>query len=205
METRDAITSRRSVHDYLGVEIPDEDLETIFEAVRWAPSSYNLQPWEFLVCRSEENKQRLRECAYDQAHVTEAGATIVAFGDMDRSAHAEDVFRDQAEKGYTAPDRADELIERMEDEDWRGNEEWVVQSTMIAATTLLYAAWDVGYATCPMGGWDGEAIVEEFDVPETWYPVLMITLGRVDEDGDEWQRERKSRRETGSFVHHGSV
>jgi nitroreductase len=34
-----------------GEEIPEEDLMTIFEAARWAPSSYNNQPWRILFAR----------------------------------------------------------------------------------------------------------------------------------------------------------
>jgi len=34
-----------------GEEIPEEDLKTIFEAARWAPSSYNNQPWRILYAR----------------------------------------------------------------------------------------------------------------------------------------------------------
>lgn len=32
-------------------DIPDADLMTIFDAGRWAPSSYNYQPWRFLYAR----------------------------------------------------------------------------------------------------------------------------------------------------------
>ena len=34
-----------------GEEIPEEDLMTLFEAARWAPSSYNNQPWRILYAR----------------------------------------------------------------------------------------------------------------------------------------------------------
>ena len=34
-----------------GEEIPPEDLMTLFEAARWAPSSYNNQPWRILYAR----------------------------------------------------------------------------------------------------------------------------------------------------------
>lgn len=34
-----------------GDEIPEEDLMTLFEAARWAPSSYNNQPWRILFAR----------------------------------------------------------------------------------------------------------------------------------------------------------
>ena len=39
--------------------IPDADLQVIFEAAGWAPSSYNLQPWKFLYAkRGDANWQR---------------------------------------------------------------------------------------------------------------------------------------------------
>ena len=34
-----------------GEEIPEADLKILFEAVRWAPSSYNNQPWRILYAR----------------------------------------------------------------------------------------------------------------------------------------------------------
>jgi nitroreductase len=36
-----------------GEEIPEEDLLTLFEAARWAPSSYNNQPWRMLYARRD--------------------------------------------------------------------------------------------------------------------------------------------------------
>jgi nitroreductase len=36
-----------------GEEIPEEELMTLFEAARWAPSSYNNQPWRILYARRQ--------------------------------------------------------------------------------------------------------------------------------------------------------
>jgi len=200
METDENIETRRSVHRYTDEELSRDEIRGIFETVRWSPSSYNLQPWEFVVVDDEEGQKALKECAYGQEHVTDAAAVVVVFGDRDRGAHAERVLRDQAEKGYTPEGRAEDLIERFEDESPEGNEEWVVQSCTIAATTLMYAAWERGIASCPMGGWDGDALRETLDVPEMWYPVLMMTLGYPDEESEEWERKRKTRRSLDEFV-----
>ncbi len=35
-------------------DIPDADLMTIFDAGRWAPSSYNYQPWRFLYAKRDD-------------------------------------------------------------------------------------------------------------------------------------------------------
>jgi len=205
METEEVVETRRTVHEYTDEELTRDEVRDIFETVRWSPSSYNLQPWEFVVVDDDEGQEALREDAYGQEHVTDASAVVVVFGDLDRGAHAERVFRDQADKGYTPEGRAEDLIERFEDESPEGNEEWVVQSSMIAATNLMNVAWSRGIASCPMGGWDGDALCETLGVPETWHPVLMVTLGYPDEDGDEWNTERKTRRSPDEFVTFGEV
>jgi len=42
------ILNRWSPRAMTGEEIPDEELMTLFEAARWAPSSFNNQPWRFI-------------------------------------------------------------------------------------------------------------------------------------------------------------
>jgi nitroreductase len=42
---------RWSPRAFTGEEIPERDLMTILDAARWAPSSYNSQPWRFIYAR----------------------------------------------------------------------------------------------------------------------------------------------------------
>ncbi len=55
------IRTRRSVRVYKGGKISDEQLESILEAARWAPSGANTQPWEFVVTRDRKKMKRVRE------------------------------------------------------------------------------------------------------------------------------------------------
>jgi len=41
--------------------VPDELIEKILEAARWAPSAENSQPWEFLVIRDLEIREKIVE------------------------------------------------------------------------------------------------------------------------------------------------
>jgi nitroreductase len=45
------ITSRWSPRSMTGEELTDVELFTLFEAARWAPSSYNNQPWRFVYAK----------------------------------------------------------------------------------------------------------------------------------------------------------
>jgi nitroreductase len=47
------ILERWSPRAFDGSAIPDADLETIFDAARWAPSAFNAQPWRFLYARRD--------------------------------------------------------------------------------------------------------------------------------------------------------
>ncbi len=43
------ITGRHSPRAFAAQEISSAELEMVFEAARWAPSSYNSQPWRFMI------------------------------------------------------------------------------------------------------------------------------------------------------------
>src|SRR5437867_9074916 len=45
------ILNRWSPRAMSGKQIPDVDLMRLFEAARWAPSSYNGQPWRFIYAK----------------------------------------------------------------------------------------------------------------------------------------------------------
>jgi nitroreductase len=52
---------RRSVRVYKTGKVSNQQLETILEAARWAPSGANTQPWEFVVTRDRKKMKRVRE------------------------------------------------------------------------------------------------------------------------------------------------
>ncbi len=47
------ILERWSPRAFDGSAIPADDLETIFDAARWAPSAFNFQPWRFLYAQRD--------------------------------------------------------------------------------------------------------------------------------------------------------
>lgn len=48
------VAARWSPYAWADAGVGDEDLAALFEAARWAPSSYNEQPWRWLVARRED-------------------------------------------------------------------------------------------------------------------------------------------------------
>jgi len=57
----DAVRGRRSVRAYLPLDVPEEVVDRVLEAARWAPSPHGRQPWRFAVIRKEDTKTRLAD------------------------------------------------------------------------------------------------------------------------------------------------
>ena len=204
MDFDDVIRTRRSVHQYSDADIDDETLYDLFEDVRHAPSSFNLQPWEFLVVRGDD-LERLQSVAYGQEHVTDAAAAVVVLGTLDPSDHAERVTSDLLEKGYLPNEEAAEArletVDTLADADGETRRLWTTGSASLAAMTLMYAAWGRGVASCPMGGFDAERLHDEFDVPTDYEAVMLVTLGYPEDEAADLERPRKFRRPTEEFLH----
>ena len=63
-------------------KIPQEDLDTLFEAMRLSASSINSQPWKFIVIESDVSKQRMHDTfankyQFNQPHVFESSQIIL--------------------------------------------------------------------------------------------------------------------------------
>lgn len=59
----DVITSRKSIRRYRPDPIPDEMIDKILEAARWAPTGENYQPWILIVIRDQETRNRIGDLA----------------------------------------------------------------------------------------------------------------------------------------------
>lgn len=53
------VKKRRSIKKFKPDPLPDETVQKIIEAARWAPSGANSQPWEFIVIKDSETKNKI--------------------------------------------------------------------------------------------------------------------------------------------------
>jgi nitroreductase len=60
-ELLDLMRKRRSYRKFKPDPVPDEYINKILEAGRWAQSGSNAQPWEYIVIKSQETKNKLAE------------------------------------------------------------------------------------------------------------------------------------------------
>lgn len=180
MDFCDVVRGRRSVRDYDSSKaITDEQLNELFELVKLSPSSYNLQPWKFIVVRNYENKKRLGKCANGQRYVEGASAVVVVLGSTHPESQAEGIAADRMAKGTMDAEKKklfDAAVSGISEDKARARI-WTVKSASLAAMTLMLAAKNVGLASCPMEGFDGDCIRKDFGVPDDYEVVMLVTLG----------------------------
>ncbi|MBI2954851.1 MAG: nitroreductase family protein [Chloroflexi bacterium] len=66
------VKKRRSVRKFKPDPIPDEYVEKILEAGRWAMSGANGQPWEFVVIKDQKTKDKLGDAVFEETKLAAA-------------------------------------------------------------------------------------------------------------------------------------
>ncbi len=75
------IRARRSVRKYkAGAEIPQDDLRLILEAAMMAPSACNTRPWEFVVIKSQDVREKITAIHPYTKMLPDASVGIVVCG-----------------------------------------------------------------------------------------------------------------------------
>ena len=150
MDVFETIKGRRSIRAYRDIEVPQEIVEKLIEAARWAPSAGNIQPWEFIIVRNPETKRRLAEAALGQSFIEEAPVVIVVCADEERSA-----------RGYGT----------------RGRTLYCIQDTAAAIQNIHLAACALGLGTCWVGAFKEDEARKILNIPGGVRPVAIIPVG----------------------------
>jgi nitroreductase len=79
MSLIDVIVSRRSIRKYKAQGVPQETLERILEAGRYAPSADNEQPWHFIVVTDPKIKEKLSKGRWN-SFIKDSAFTVVGCG-----------------------------------------------------------------------------------------------------------------------------
>ena len=85
MDFSEVVVKRRSIRKFRGDVVPDEVLDRVLEAGRWAPSAGNSQPWHFIVVKNREKREALAKGGRYAKFLAESPVAIVGCGDQKAS------------------------------------------------------------------------------------------------------------------------
>lgn len=180
MDVFEAVRARRSCRSFLpGLRIDRRTLDELFGLAVLAPSSFNLQPWKFLVIEDESMRARIRPIAKDQAQITDSSAVIVVCAHERPAEVAPDAFARRVESGQWTPERRERALRAVDDlyPDDLARREYAIRNSTFAAAHVLLAAEAFGLATCPIIGFDKPALTHMIGVTAPWVISFLIAIG----------------------------
>ncbi len=178
MNTLDAIYQRRSIKAFdPDHRLSEEEENTLFEAMIQAPTSFNIQHWRFVILRDPELRQKIRtEFGNDQAQMTDASLLVLFTADVNAWA------KDPSRYWQNAPQEVNDLLVGWmgpfhEGREWLQRDE-AQRSIGMAMQTLMLAAQELGYQSCPMIGFEIEKVQELINLPEDHVIGPMVAIGK---------------------------
>lgn len=144
-----AIRHRWSPRSFADRDVNPADLKTIFEAVRWAPSSYNEQPWRYFVgTRGSETYNKILQSLGEFNQAWARSAPVLTLN----------VARTTFSHNNTPNPVA-------------------LYDLGASAATLCYEATSLGLFTHQMAGYDREVARKLFNVPDEYIFGAAMALG----------------------------
>jgi nitroreductase len=153
------LKGRRSIRRYRPDPVPDEMIEQLLEAGRWAPSASNRQPWTFIVIQDKDILQQVAQhAAYyfiRWAHVRDAPLLIALCGDARHPIYRQFLHEDVG----------------------------------LAGSQIMLQAKALGLGTCWLGGLDRKAIAGILRVPNHVEVIGLLSVGFPDEEPEPRSRK----------------
>jgi nitroreductase len=144
------ISNRKSELAFEPKILPQAEIDTLFEAARWAASSYNEQPWRFYYA-SRDNQQ-----------LFEKALGVLAEGNQEWAKNASLLIFSVAKTELTL----------------NGNSNgYAMHDTGMATANLMIQAESLGLASHPMGGFDRDKVKEIAGLTDGYKPVAAIAVG----------------------------
>lgn len=181
---KQAIEKRRSARAFRPDPIPNAIVEEVLRLATMAPSGYNLQPWRFVVVREQENKDKLKACAFNQRQVGEAPVVLICCGDRRVSEldYINSVISLGRENGAVNDSYADymgkavpQLFENRPC--FESVEAWINRQVMLGVAYVMVVASSFGVDSCPIEGFVTSQVKEVFHIPETVDVCCLVALG----------------------------
>ena len=174
------ISKRFSPYVYDSKPVSEDDLISIFEAARWAASSFNEQPWRYIVATKENAEEfgRLLSCLVESNQEWARRTPVLALGVVKTS--------------FTHNNKPNSVA---------------LHDLGAASASLTFEATSRGLAVHQMAGILPDKAREIYGVPEGYEVVTALAIGYAGDpdDSDLGERDRtpRTRRPLSDFVFTG--
>ncbi len=156
-------TEARSYNGWLDRPVSDDQLHAIYDLMKMAPTSANMQPIRIVWAKSAEARQKLAGCVMEgnKAKVLAAPVTAILAYDIDFHEQLPWLFPHTDARSWFAGDEA-------------GRQEGAFRNSSLQGAYLMLAARALGLDCGPMSGFDAAAVEAAFLADEPRHRVNFI-------------------------------
>ncbi len=166
----DQLLNRKSIRNFTGQSVKDEDLELIFKAAQRCPTSINGQQISLVYTKDKEKIKKIAELCRGQKQVETADVFVTFVIDFNRTSYAiESLGKEQ-------------VIEK--------SAEGIIVGAIdagIMLSSLQTAAESLGYGTTAIGAvrCEPEGFIKILNLPPKTYPIVGSTIGVATQEAKE--------------------
>ncbi|MDO9394844.1 MAG: nitroreductase family protein [Methylotenera sp.] len=181
MNVSQAIKERRSIKAFDPQhKMTEQEISTLMSLAMLSPTAFNIQNWRFVLVTDPVLRHQIRAVSWNQAQVQEASLLIVLTADLKAWAKKPERYWQNAPKAV-----ADILVPAI-GHYYENNEQVqrdeAMRSCGMAAMTIMLAAKEMGYDTCPMDGFDFDAVAKLLNLPADHTPTMFVVVGKALKD-----------------------
>jgi nitroreductase len=176
MNVSTAIQARRAekIFDPAFV-ITDEDVNELLQKAILSPTAFNLQNWRIVQVKDPALRQKIREVAWNQDKVTDASLLFVLCADLNAWS------REPARYWAGAPQMYQDMLIPAIDVYYRDKpqvqRDEAMRSCGLLAMSIMLLAQEQGWHSCPMDGFDFDAVGKLINLPDDHVVSMMLAVG----------------------------
>lgn len=174
------VMGRYATKSFDGRKLPEDKVNQLFEIVRYAPSSFNIQPWVVKVIADSETKEKLAPASWNQPQITSCSHLLVFCANKDIAGNIDKLEKLMIKSGAKQQD-IQPYIDMMRNFEKGMNDEqrlsWAQRQTYLALGNALNGAKSLGFDSCPMEGFDPKAYAKILNLTSNLVPTALCPIG----------------------------
>ncbi|MBS3159019.1 NAD(P)H-dependent oxidoreductase [Candidatus Woesearchaeota archaeon] len=180
MDFEKIVQERYATKLFDGRKIPEGKISKLFEVIRNAASSFNIQPWKIIVVKNQELKERLQPATWNQQQIPTCSHLLVFCADTDIAGNIDRLEKLMVENGADK-ESIKGYIGMMKGFEKNLSEEqklsWSQRQTFLALGNALNGAKSLGFDSCPMEGFDPKEYTKILGLPGNLVPTALCPIG----------------------------
>lgn len=180
MEFKTIVQQRYATKLFDGRKIPASKLNELLDLIRYAPSSFDIQPWKIIVVESQDVKEKLSPVSWNQPQIKSCSHLLVFCADKD-IAEKIDKLEKLMSENESNPENIKVYVDMMRNFEKNLSDaqklSWAQRQTFLALGNALNGAKSLGFDSCPMEGFDSNEYSKILKLQSNLIPTALCPIG----------------------------